>query len=264
MILPAKWQETLTFSQSRVIGDTDSKGQSTFRRSSNKEVLQTARLDLAYGWNPYYQSGVSLRYQNRDRELNGSESGSSGWSDVGLSQAYQPKLVNRLWLFHTLNVPTAESVYTSQSSTAAFGTGTYVTSVGVFGIENRKEWDFIWSSEVHRSFARTFHQNGTDTEVGGFWGGSFTLGAGYIPWRSKARLGASLTPRYEGAKDVAIDGQMNRGKESVVWDTSINFTYTFNAEYALGASYVDQTIFGPARNTLLNRSISFLFQSRWL
>lgn len=266
MIFPAKWQETFTLSHARVIGDVNSTGTSTFRNNNNKDTTQLARLELAYGWTDRYQTGLSFRYQNRDRELNGTRANNSGWNDIGLSQAYKLKAFNRLWVFQTLNIPTAKSIYNSQAALAvdAQGTGTYASSVGVFGIHNLKDWDFIYSSEVHHSFARTFEQNNSKTEVGGFWGTSMTGGVGYIPWRSKARYGLNLTPRFEGAKQIVADGTRTPSRQSVVWDSSVNVTYTFNAENALGVNYLDQTLFGPARNTLLNRSISFLFQTRWL
>ncbi len=266
MIQPAKWQETFTISQARVIGDVNENGRSTFRQSSNKETTQLARLDLAYGWSPRYQSGVSIKYQNKERDFNGTESNDSGWNDIGLSHAFQPKTLDRLWFFQTLNIPTARSVYDSRSSFAvdAHGTGTYLTSIGVFGIHNVKEWDFVYSSELHHSFERTFKNNNSETEIGSSWGSSLTGGVGYIPWRSKARYGLALTPRLEGGKNVVINGNESAGRESLVWDTSLNFTYTFNASNAIGFNYTDQTVFGPVKNTILNRSLSFQFQTRWL
>jgi hypothetical protein len=266
MILPADWQETFTVSQTRVIGDANQKGQSTFRRDNNKEITNLARLDLAYGWTPGYQTGISVKYQNRSREFNNTESNDSGWNDLGLSHAFRPSVFDRLWFFQTLNVPTATSVYNSRSnlSVDAHGTGTYLSSAGLFVIYNVKEWDFIFSSEIHHSFRRTFKSSASTTEVGSFWGSSLTAGAGYIPWRSKARYGFALTPRIEGAKSVSVNNQSTISKESLVWDTSFNFTYTLNAENALGFNYTDQTIWGPVKNTLLNRSISFQFQTRWL
>jgi len=266
MIMPADWQQTFTVSQARVIGDVNAKGRSTFRNNNNRDVMTLAKLDLAYGWTPKYQSGVSLKYQNRDRDLNGTQSNDSGWNDIGLSQAYQPNTLNRFWIFNTINIPTATSVYDSRTSMGvdARGTGTYLTSLGIFGIHNIKEWDFVYSSEAHHSFQRSFENNNTNTRVGGFWGTSVTGGVGYIPWKSKARYGLALSPRFEGPKTVTIDNQKNTGKESLVWDTSINFSYTINAYYAFGVNYTDQTIFGPVRNTMLNRALSFQFQSRWL
>lgn len=265
MILPSKWQQTFGLSQGRVIGDVNAKGSSTFRRSNNREVTNLARLDLAYEWTRNYQSGISLRYQNRSREFNGDSSHSSGWNDVGLSHAYKLNFMNRLWAFQTLNIPSARSQYDANSkfSVDARGTGTYQTSVGIFGIINSKEWDFIYSTEVHRSFARSFDQNQTETEVSGFWGTSFTGGVGYIPWRSKARYGVALTPRFEEAKSVIVNGEKTRGKESLVWDSSLNVSYTLSAAYSLGLNYTDQTLFGPARNTLLSRIIGFQFQTKW-
>lgn len=266
MVQPAKWQETFTISQTRVIGDVNEDGQSTFRQGSNKEMTQLARLDLAYGWSANYQSGVSIKYQNKVRDFSGTESNDSGWNDIGLSHAFQPQTLDRFWFFQTLNIPTARSVYDSSSSFAvdARGTGTYMTSTGFFGIHNVKEWDLVYSSEVHHSFGRTFKNNNTETEIGSFWGSSLTGGIGYIPWRSKGRYGLALTPRIEGGKDVVINGKENPGRESLVWDTSLNFTYTFSASHAIGFNYTDQTVFGPVKNTILNRAFSFQFQNKWL
>jgi hypothetical protein len=265
MLLPSKWQETLTVSQGRVIGDVNEKGASTFRRSSNRDVTTLGRLDLAYGWTGRYQSGVSFKYLGRTRELNGESSNSSGWSDLGLTQGYQIFPLKRLWLFHSVNIPTARSIYDSSESFSvdARGTGTYQTSFGVFGISNRKEWDFLYSYEVHRSLEKKFDDRQTQTRVSGFWGTSFTGGAGYIPWRSKARYGVNLAPRYEGPKDVTINGKRTAGKSSLVWDSTLNFSYTLSASHAFGLSYTDQTIFGPVRNSLLSRIIGFQWQTKW-
>lgn len=265
MILPANWQQTMALSQARVIGDVNEKGTSTFRDKNNKDIINLARLELSYGWTGRYHSGVSLKYQNRSRELNDSSAKDSGWNDVGLFHAYRPVAIERLWIFQTLNVPTARSGYESTSPLAvdARGTGTYISSLGIFGIRNIMEWDFIYSSEVHHSFSKSFRNNQSTTEVGNFWGASLSAGAGYIPWRSKARYGVSLAPHFEGGKNITVDGNKYGGKESLVWDTSLNFTYTLSALYAFGLNYTDQTIFGPVRNTLLNRTLGFQFQTRW-
>lgn len=265
MIMPSKWQETVTLSQSRVIGDVDDKGQSTFRRSSNRDVTNLVRLDLAYGWTFRYQTGVSVKYQGRTRQFNGDDSSSSGWSDVGLSQAYKLSPLGRLWAFSTVNIPTARSIYNANDnfSVDARGSGTYQAGAGIFGIHNTKVWDFIYSGEVHHSFGRTFRKGESETRVGSFWGTSITGGVGYIPFRSKFRYGANLTPHYEGAKTVTSNGTKTNGKGSVLWDTSLNLSYTLNAYHAFGLSYIDQTLLGPARNTLLSRTVSFQWQTKW-
>jgi hypothetical protein len=265
MIFPSKWQETFTLSQGRAIGDVDSKGRSVFRRPDNKDITNLARLDLSYGWTSRYQSGVSVKYQNRSREFQGQDSNSSGWSDVGLSHAYKPFEFHRLWFFQTLNIPTATSLYNSSAnfSVDARGTGTYQSSLGVFGIHNTTSWDFIYSYELHRSFARTFQSNGTTTEVQGFWGTSATGGVGYIPWKSKSRFGFAVSPRFEGQKDVVIDGTKTTSKNSLVWDSSLNYSYTVNFQHALGLNYTDQTLIGPVKNSVVSRVISFQWQTKW-
>lgn len=266
MVLPSKWQQTFSMTRSNLIGDTDSKGSSTFRSSSNKEQTTAARMDLAYSWTQRYQSGVSFRYQNKNRSFNGSSSSDSGFSDVGLSHAYQVWEYTRTWIFQTVNIPTATSIYDTNKSFAvdAQGTGTYQTSLGIFALKNLKLFDYFFSPEVHYSFPRTFDNQTGKTRLDGFWGTSLSAGVGYIPWRSKFRYGLSLTPRLEGAKTVRSGNTTTPGKESLVWDSVANITYSIDAQYSVGLSYVDQTLFGPARNTLLNRSIGFIFQTRWL
>jgi hypothetical protein len=266
MVLPSKWQQTASMSQARVIGDTNTKGSSTFRNSKNQEQTTSGRMDLAYSWTSLYQSGVSTKYQNKSRSFNGKEANDSGWSDVGLSHAFQLKQFSRTWIFQTLNIPTARSIYDSHQSFAvdAQGNGTYQSSLGVFSLNNFKEWDYFISPEIHHSLARSFSNKNEKTTLNPFWGGSVTTGVGYIPWRSKFRYGVNLTPRLEGPKTVSRNGVEQTGKESMVWDTVLNVTYSIDAEYSLGLSYLDQTVMGPARNTLLNRSVGFIFQTRWL
>jgi hypothetical protein len=266
IILPAKWQQTFMLAQTTVIGDVDARGKSIFRdQSKNKEATQFGRLDLSYSWTFRYQTGISLRYQSKVREFNGTEAKNAGWSDIGLSHAYMPKMFDRVWIYQTLNLPTAKSVYNSQSSLAvdAQGTGTYLTSVGIFKIHNYRTGDFTFGSEVHRSFPRKFNSEGNELDVRGAWGGSVSLGAGYVPWKSKSRFGVNITPRVEGPKTVVNNQSRVSGKQSMVWDTVINYTYSINLEYALGLTYLDQTILGPASNTLLNRTFGFVFQSRY-
>jgi hypothetical protein len=265
MLFPSKWQQTMTFSQGHVVGDVDEDGSSTFRRSNNRDVTNLVKLDLAYGWTTRYQTGFSARYQSRKRDFQGEDSSSSGWNDLGFSHAYKLPTDEKIWIFQTLNVPTARSVYNSTSTFAvdARGTGTYQTSLGFFGLKNFRKWDFLYSYELHRSFERDFYSNGADTTVGSFWGTSLTLGTGYVAWRSKARYGLALTPRYEGAKVVTIDGRKTQGAESLVWDSSVNFSYSFTPHHALGFNYTDQTFVGPARNSLLSRFVMFQWQNKW-
>ena len=266
MILPAKWQQTFTVSSLRVIGDVDPKGNSVFRNTKNKEATNLARMDLAYSWSEQYQNGISFKYQNKKRSFDGASASDSGWSDLGLFQAYQPIKYQRTWIFNATNIPTSNSVYNSREtfSVDAHGAGTYQTGLGVFHLVNYHAWDLVFSSEVHYSFARNFSTGQDEKEIGGFWGTSFLAGAGYIPWRSKMRYGFNLIPRLEGQKVVQINNEKQNSKQSLVWDSAFNVTYTLNATYAFGISYIDQTIFGPAKNSLLSRSVAAVFQAHFL
>lgn len=265
MLMPSSWQQTMAMGNSRVIGDVDQNGQSIFRRSSNKDTVQFLRMDLAHRWATTYQSGVSFRYQNRSRSLNGTSAEDSGWSDVGLFHAWQPIKYERTFVFQNINIPTARSNYNSVEDMAvdAHGSGTYMANIGLLHIKNFKQHDLTVGGEFHHSFSRQFQTEGTQTKVSGYSGASVSMGAGYIPWRSKMRYGMMLTPRYELEKSIQVNNEIQKSKPSLVWDTVLNVSYTFNSEYALGISYLDQTVLGPARNTLLNRSLNVLVQKQW-
>jgi len=266
MVLPAKWQQTLTVGSSQVIGDAYSGSKSVFRDSQNKDKTHLAKLDLTYGWKTNLQTGVSARYQQKLRQFQDTEASDSGWSDLGIFNAYQPIPFSRLWLYHTLNIPTARSTYDSSQAFAvdAHGTGTWQSGLGAVNILNGVNWDFLTNIEIHHSFQRVINASDQKNELGPSWGGSFGLGVGYIPWKSKWRHGLNLTPRFEGSKRILINEEASKSKQSLVWDTGINTTYSINANYAIGLNYVDQTFVGPARNTLLARTLSIIFQSHWL
>src|SRR5437762_1247992 len=87
MIMPSTWQQTFTVGNSRVIGDVNPKGQSTFRRTNNKEQTTLARADLAYQWTDLYQTGLSVKYQNKERQVDNDEAKNSGWSDLNFFHA---------------------------------------------------------------------------------------------------------------------------------------------------------------------------------
>ena len=89
------------------------------------------------------------------------------------------------------------------------------------------------------------------------------LGMGFVPWRSKYRISTSLTPRYESSKKMTSNETNTKSDRVLSVDSLVGLTYMINAHQNLGLNYLDQTLVGPARNTLLSRSLSLVFQERW-
>lgn len=267
MILPADWQATWTLAASKVIGDVNTNGQSTFRNSQNKDQTQAFKLDLSYRWSDAWQTGISSRYQKRDRDFQDSQAENSSFGDLGLSQAYQFERYHRLFTYVTVNIPTGRSIYDTRQNFAvdAQSTGLYSASLGMVKFFNYEQWDLITAAEAHRSLGRSFNSASQgDLEVRPTWGSSINLGAGYTPWKKKYRFGLNITPRYEAPKVTVSNSQIQTSDKSLVWDSGLNITYTIAADQAVGLRYIDQTVIGPVRNSTLTRTIAVLYQVRWL
>lgn len=260
MTLPSRYQISSTLGLSRVQGDVDTKGQSTFRKDSNKDQSQTMRLDLSKMWKSW-QGGISLSMVNRQRELDSQSNSAQGLSDIQLYMAKEEWWkVTKIFPFIKQNIPIANSLYNAKSALAvdAFGLGVYQTSIGAALIRNYKVWDHNFTTEIHQNWARTTG----DTHVSAAAGGSMLLGAGYVPWKSRVRLGFSFGPRLESAKQIVTQGSTTHSQKSLVWDSVLSLGYQIEADQNIALNYADQTFFGPARNTTLTRAVTFLYQYR--
>ena len=89
---------------------------------------------------------------------------------------------------------------------------------------------------------------------------SLEVGAGWN--KGDLRLGTSLAWNYEDAIDVTgvID---STGAPQRYATGSLVASYMWTQEWALAASYSDQTLFGSPSNTTLSKSVLVSLQRRW-
>ncbi len=99
-----------------------------------------------------------------------------------------------MWTFLQLTLPTSPSVYDTSSGTSTDirGRGFYSLGAGVALLKAGPIFDFNFSAEVHRSFAKEVSNSAYgDTEIIPGWGTSQTIGLGWN--RGDYRVGSFLT-----------------------------------------------------------------------
>ncbi len=250
MTLPADWQVSTQLSLSRVIGDTDTDGRSVFRGNKNHEGMTRFGQDVAYRMARFQ---LMAGYGYADKQVQYQED-SQGLSDASVALAHETEFASlslRLYPFYRHVFPVGKS----QGMPTDLNPGRSLDSAGVVGAWYGMNWDAQVTPEFHRNGEG--ENNGVTLAPS--WGGSLGLGVGYLPSRSRWRYGSTLTARYEGA------GRTSEGAtaRSQVWDLGLNLGRQLNAHHNVAASYLDQTLLGPARNTRLNRAVGMVWQARF-
>jgi hypothetical protein len=268
-----KSQLGLSASYGDVIGSVSAAGQSVFRRSDNLDLTDAYRLDGSLLAGDYWQLGASVAMVGRTRKVDGARSSSRGLGDVSASAAYEflPVVYYSAWkprgfIFARLGIPTAPSIDDIRlSAVEARGSGFFSGSLGVAFTKNVGSMDFEILAEGVQRFSRSLEQGTELVAVAPAPSFNALAGMGYTPDAiNKLRVGASLGPRYLGKRTTTrADGRESVSNDELVWDTTASAHYLLETELSAGIIYLDQTLFGPARSTVLQRSIGLSVQKRW-
>lgn len=262
-----------TASYGRVIGDAPSEGLSVFRTADDNEITRTLRLDSTLLLADRWQAGVGVPLVQRTIDRPGRSSEYSGVGDISLGGGFEylPELDYSEWKpqgvgFLQLTLPTGRSIYESQTRDAVDVTGRGMTTVtlGTFLIKRWARWDASVIPEAHYSFERSLSDaRGQSVLLEPTHGFSLSMGGGYSPRGSALRFGGRVAPVYNQGRSVTIDGRrMNTGFQ-YNWNTFLECSYLVSDDWSLNSVYMDQTIFGPAINTTLDRSVSINLSRRW-
>ncbi|MBY0518636.1 MAG: hypothetical protein K2P81_17125 [Bacteriovoracaceae bacterium] len=259
--LPAKWQITSQLSHSQVIADTNPKGSTVFRGDNNKEQVTTLAGSVAWA-KGLWQLNSSFAWAQKNRRLGDQEASSVGASDPSVAVVREiptGHFGHRIWSFLRHVFPAANSIYDSQNAlaTQSLGAGRPQTGLGALYVWNGRFFDAQMVSEIHLGHGNTRGQ----THLGAQPGGSIGAGGGWV--KKKWRTGVMLTSRFEGASQITQDGEKSSTSRIQVWDSNFSLGRQLDAFSNIAISYNDQTLFGPARNTTLTRSGTFLWQYRW-
>lgn len=254
-------------SQSKVIGDTNQAGESIFRSSQENETLRTTQISYTTLVNDRTQIGASIPLVLHT--VNALKNFQSG--DLLLTSAYEvlPEWSYSEWkpkglMYLNLTLPTGKSIHEVNNGdlSQTSGNGFYKLSTGLFLQKIKDTYDFSITPEVQYSFQRTFSETRSTVNAGP--GASLSLSAAKS--FHDVRIGISFQPTIQfKTKTRFLENQItSTSGEKTNVNTSLDLGYTLNDENALSLSYLDQTLFGPAKNTTLSRSLTLQFSKKWL
>lgn len=264
-----------------VVGDVNPSGTAIFRANDDNESIQVLQLDGAALVSDSWQVGAKVPVVRQQRASGDVSEQATGFGDTALSVGYEflpeglySPIRPRGFLFSQLTFPTGPSIYESTSSFAmdARSRGFFAAGFGTVLTKNLEPWDFSFVAEAHQPFARSFTNSltGGSLHASPRWGGSLSLAAGHTPklLGRNVRFGAAVTPQYEGpirtqTGNANVGVNTNMSSSQLVWNTSFQASYFPNMDWTLMLSYNDQTLLGPAHNTILTRSVAFFVQKRW-
>ena len=265
-------QVQASLSHGSIIGDAPAHGIPVFRSGADSEDLNVFNLAGAYRITDRTQVGLGIPIVARSRQTPTVETSASGLGDVILDLAYEalPDFTYSEWrpkglVFLQATLPTGPSTYDSTLpfQIDARGRGFFTIGAGCAFLKNLANWDFLFNLEVHRSFRRTVtSQDGGSLTLSPSFGGTAMLGAGYSPSGGRFRIGAGLSPIYEGAMDVS-GGIQSTSEPQLSWGVSVQAGYLISDNWSATLAYTDQTLLGPAQNVSLSRSVAISLQRRW-
>ncbi len=277
-------QFAASFSQGSVIGDAPNEGIPVFRGAGESETTQTLKLSGAGLLSDRSQVGVTGTFASRAFHRGSENATATALGDTSVGFAYEilPEWNYSAWrprghLFFEATLPTGRSVYEAERPGMVDATGRGFFRLAVGGVFTKRfdRWDLLGIGEIHRSLPRTFSPTTANTEaleVDAGFGASAAIGAGYSPGGGRWRFGIRLQPSYaEGRALTTSPGSATanrtRSRPVRVVDTSFEASCLLDENSAgtwtAFASYVDQTLLGPAANTTLNRVVSVGVQRRW-
>ena len=236
------------------------------------ESITVLNLAGAYRISDRFQAGVGVPFISRNLDSPGTQASATGTGDLLVDAAYEiiPDLTYSEWrpkgfAFVQITLPTGPSTYDSKDPLQidTRGRGFYTLGLGAAFLKTFSTIDITLTLEGHRSLGRTVTApGGGPLELNPSFGGSALAGIGWSPGNGSLRIGASLSPIYEGR--IEVTGTVNSLSDpQLAWNTSLQAGYLLSDEWSTGLSYTDQTLMGPAQNVSLSRSVALSVQHRW-
>jgi hypothetical protein len=258
-------QVGLSSSYSRVVGDVPSHGIAVFRSSEKKESNLTYAIDASGIFYDRWQVGAQLAVIRHSYETSKNNFSAWDFGDAAATLGYEilPEYAYSIWkprgfLFMQAIFPTGKNVYESKMPGAvdAGGKGYYSLSIGSFLIKSWHEWDTSLRCAYVHSFPKKFNlSDGSQIWVRPGYLMNAALSLGYSPGKSLWRIGMGLNPSY-----TAYEKSKNY---RLVWNSTFDLSRILFSRWVTGLSYNDQTLMGPAKNTTLERGITFFLRYRW-
>ena len=257
-----KHQLTLSLGHQTLKADALS-GNEWIRRNDNNATTNL-KIDAATIFGKNLQFGASTQASYK---TNNADPSSYNLGDSLLFLAHEtfPELYFSRWKPHgitflQLSVPTGTSIYEETQFTKLDGKGFYSLGAGLALTKSFKIWDFNFNADIHKSFARSFTQQGESITVKPSWGSIQTLGAGYNV--GNYRVGTYISHSFEDKMN--IEGSTNSSSLSQTsYTVGLVANYMLSLNHAFTFNYSNQTLLGKPQNTGLTEGITLSYQHRW-
>jgi hypothetical protein len=267
-----KAQFSLQASFGSVVADASVTGGTRFRESSDDEDSLTMGVAGGFLLSDRWQTGAALNLGHRTLDRSSVKSSGSGLGDLKLHLGYEalPLWSYSRWkpkgfLFFNLVAPTGASTHDSEKPGAAdaFGAGFWSAGLGVLFVKTWTSWDVSLFSQGQYSLPRTFKSPREIRVEPGFQSAS-QFGIGWSPGAKALRVGARVGPSWREGGRSRLYGETTKGVHRLVWDSMFELSYMVADHISASASYNDQTLLGPRKNSSLSRVGSVSVQYRWL
>lgn len=254
----------LGFTSSSVIGDAPASGWAVWRGEDTSEVSRTVRIDGATLLSDRFQVGASLPFVFRNY---GTQS-ASRIGDVRVSGAYEVRTETgyadpwpKGFAYLGLVLPTGLAAQEATSTAQITGQGVWSVQLGTYWVRKRPPWDGSFLVQVAYGFERAFSG---DVRYAPGWSGTAMAAFGFSPGRGDWRLGLRIQPVYQQGRTSAVGGVTSVGSYSLTWDAGADVAWMFTDNWTASVNYTDQTLFGPAVNSTLSRTVAVSLQRAFL
>lgn len=260
-----KAQLTTSLSTTEVVIDNvDSTGY--WRSSDDHQRVNIFKIEGAHIFMDRWQAGFSLPLTQR-RYLDQRYSG-LGDTAVQLGYEYLPEWSYSEYRpkgigFMTLMIPSGKSKIESEvGGLDSRGNGFWSLGLGTLLTKTWSAWDVFTNFEAHYSLKKNSSNTAFNGELRPGLGGQFSIGAGFNT--EDFRFGSSIAWTYADAIKLktVTEEKLVQGIEKYA-TAALTLSRIFSEEWAVSASFTDQTLFGEPINTSLGRGVSVQLQRRW-
>ncbi len=224
--------------------------------------IQSMQLNVAGTWQSRHQYFLSSSYLQSEYKDNFSSGNASHLSDTVLGYTYEAlpeysysPLRPLIYLTLMANLPTGKSIYdTSTLNEGTDVTGHHQWGLGA-GLTLRKVYFPVTLTLQARSlylFAKKFSQ----IEVSGFFDSSLSALANYATRFYDVSINTGFTFNHLSPRTIS-PGETSLSSQNITFIMGLQ--KPLNEAWNVGLNYTDQTLIGPAKNSILNKTISLNF-----
>jgi len=156
-----------------------------------------------------------------------------------------------IYLSALVNLPTGKSIYNSQLSEGADVTGHEQWGLGA-GFTARKVYFPLTLTFQARSL-RIFSENFGALKISDFYDSSAAFLTNYVTRFQDVSVNLGVTLNHLSSRAITPGGFSG---EMQNMSLLVGLQKTFGDEWSAGLNYADQTLLGPAKNSILNRTMT--------